>query len=776
MLNTEVPRRIVRELGRVSGGRNFDSTFFWAGLALTAALTVSGVWLVFVDELNHVEMSLLLFHILGGFLFAVPCVMLTRRHVRYAAVFARAAFSWLGWGTILAFVVTFGTGIWLTFRGVTGVYWLWLIHVVVSLVAAVGIVAYVAWILRAFQDALPATAKAKRFLRSTLSRLGVRIGALATAILAACGLGAWVYREPPKDLEVEGYVYVRPGEPFYPSRAATASGGFYDPEQFLGSKSCGVSGCHTATTRQWEESVHYRTPSPVFAAVQSLFMEEARKGEFLMDRPLLQLEPERTVVGGEESFRFCAGCHTPVALLAGEIRVGQGLPSFEEREAVSCILCHRITSVGDSGKAGGGDYEVTPPPNRYLFEFSDHPVGRWLSKTLINAKPEHHKRMFMKPFYHDSEYCSGCHTRLQFSYWEQSVFADETHADHKECQDCHFEDVEVTDDVSAYVDGKVADHRSLAANLVTPILYGLKDQYRATVEFMRDENQLVRLVTPSAAAPGAPMALFVRVINKGAGHIFPAGPESDLIEAWTELIVRDATGRALFEYGLLDARGYIDHETTYVYNVRPFDRHGKMLELDRHRNWVFTEDRLHVLPARHYDEHPFTVQVPADAEGPLHVTTRLRFRKFNQQFLDFAAQAGFMERIEAPVVELDEAEAQVELSRDPAALAASTAGLEEELENPTDLDDYTKKPRFDDYMVAKKVSLSDQLLINRAQEMFVNEQYAEALALVRQVGEVHQDLMVIRRLVLQLEKAVAENSRTGAQEVRPFDAPGAAPL
>ncbi|MCP4808461.1 MAG: hypothetical protein GY913_05870 [Proteobacteria bacterium] len=762
-------RRLLRELGRVQSGRGFESAAFWIGLALTGLLTLSGAYLFFVEDLTHLDMSLLLAHILGGFPFVVPVVMLAKRHVRYASIMRSTPFGVLGWVTVAFMAFALGTGVWLTFYGVTGQYPLWLGHVVISLASAVGLAVYIGWVLRAFKIHLPATERAMRFFWRTTRSLGGKVAVLLSFLICVCGAVAWAYVEPPVDIEVPDYVYTGDESPFFPSRATTMNDGFYNPELFLDSDGCGNAGCHEATTRQWKDSVHYRTPTPVFAAVQSLFMEEARKGEFLMDRKLLQVETERDVHGGEESFRFCAGCHTPVALMAGEIGIGTELPSFEEREAASCIFCHRIQATGEIGGGGGGDYRVSPPPNRYLFAFSDNDFAEWMNNTLINAKPQHHKNMFMKPSYTESEYCVGCHKRLQYSYWKDSVFADEDHPEHAECQDCHFPETEVDDDVSAYEDGVVANHRSFGANLVTPTIYGLDEQITQTLEFMRDDNQELNVVIPTAAAAGEDLTIAVRVINKGAGHIFPAGPESDLLEAWTEVVVFDANGDEVWAYGLLDERGYLDHDETYVYNVRPFDKDGNMLELDRHRSWVFAEDRMHVIPVKTYDEHPFAIPIPADVEGPLEVRVRLRFRKFNQEFLDFAAAAGFMERIEAPVVDVHTRTRTVALTSDAVELEAARAAVLHEVQNPTDLDEYAKKPRFDDYLIHYKLPLEDKMLMADASQLYAYEDYEEALALMGGISDRTMERAEFQRLRTELERAVSEQATVGSEEIAPFD-------
>ena len=212
MALSDQDRLILRELGRVQAAQGFGSRFFWMGLGLTAALTVSGIWLLCIRELNHLDMSLLLFHLLGGFPFVVPVAMFLRRHVRYARVIEGAGFKSLGWVTNLCLLLTLVSGVWLVFRGITGIWWLWLAHVVLSLVGAVGLVVYIGWVLRVFRTTLPATDRAMRFYRLTTSRLGRRVVAIFVATLAATGLGAWAYVEPDKAIEVADYDYSKEGE------------------------------------------------------------------------------------------------------------------------------------------------------------------------------------------------------------------------------------------------------------------------------------------------------------------------------------------------------------------------------------------------------------------------------------------------------------------------------------------------------------------------------------------------------------------------------------
>ncbi len=87
-------------------------------------------------------------------------------------------------------LITLATGVWIVFRGITGVYWLWLTHVIVSLVAAAWLTIYVYIALRTFKTSLPATPKAGRFYRRSFNRFAVRIGTGTAASFMVCATGA----------------------------------------------------------------------------------------------------------------------------------------------------------------------------------------------------------------------------------------------------------------------------------------------------------------------------------------------------------------------------------------------------------------------------------------------------------------------------------------------------------------------------------------------------------------------------------------------------------
>ena len=73
---------------------------------------------------------------------------------------------------------------------------------------------------------------------------------------------------------------------------------------------------------------------------------------------------------------------------------------------ITCTVCHVITTVNNT--RGNGAYTIEEP-DHYPFAFSDNPVLKWVNFTLVKAKPEMHKKTFMKPIIRSAEFCSTCH-------------------------------------------------------------------------------------------------------------------------------------------------------------------------------------------------------------------------------------------------------------------------------------------------------------------------------------------------------------------------------
>ena len=106
--------------------------------------------------------------------------------------------------------------------------------------------------------------------------------------------------------------------------------------------------------------------------------------------------------------RWCAGCHDPVPFFSGKFDD----PNFDivkdptAHAGITCVVCHSITHV--NGPIGNAAFTIEEAQH-YPFAFSENPSLQWINNQLIKAKPELHKKTFLKPFHKSAEFCSTCH-------------------------------------------------------------------------------------------------------------------------------------------------------------------------------------------------------------------------------------------------------------------------------------------------------------------------------------------------------------------------------
>ena len=73
---------------------------------------------------------------------------------------------------------------------------------------------------------------------------------------------------------------------------------------------------------------------------------------------------------------------------------------------VTCTSCHAITHI--NSPRGNADYTIEEPIH-YPFAYSDDPKLAWVNQMLVKAKPEFHKKTFLKPLHKTAEFCGTCH-------------------------------------------------------------------------------------------------------------------------------------------------------------------------------------------------------------------------------------------------------------------------------------------------------------------------------------------------------------------------------
>ncbi len=358
--------------------------------------------------------------------------------------------------------------------------------------------------------------------------------------------------------------------------------------------------CHSQKAEEWSGSLH------ALAHTEPLY-----------DRYFIQASQETD--GAVEP--FCAGCHTPVAVLNGTIPFEQPpqgpadtvLRNPAENTGVNCEFCHRIEGAEEIRNA------------RFRLVDKDTMHGPFDDADSMGA----HGTQYSE-FHTTSEFCGTCHSvdhptngiHLELTYreWKESPWA----AEGVQCQDCH-----MSDRIGPRVDrpGQASDvgperpHISLHAFRGPNLLFvdepGRELIKRLSEDLIRSAAEIaVGEIEQTEDGPVLP----VLVTNTGAGHYLPTGI-TELREAWIELTVTDADGNEVMHSGRLREDGAIEPGSV-VYTTLVRDAEGTITT----KFWNTVEkvsDRR--LPPRETVTERFPLPAGAPTTG-LHVTVALRYR------------------------------------------------------------------------------------------------------------------------------------------------------
>jgi tetratricopeptide (TPR) repeat protein len=178
---------------------------------------------------------------------------------------------------------------------------------------------------------------------------------------------------------------------FMPSFARTASGKFIPAQTLMMDDYC--LKCHEDAYKGWFHSAHHFSSFNNEAYLFSV--NETRQVALQRD-------------GNVKASRWCAGCHDVVPFFSGAFDD----PNFDIRNhptakaGITCTACHAITHV--DGTRGNAEYTIDEPIH-YPFAYSSNRVLQYVNNQLVKAKPEFHKKTFLKPFMKSAEFCSTCH-------------------------------------------------------------------------------------------------------------------------------------------------------------------------------------------------------------------------------------------------------------------------------------------------------------------------------------------------------------------------------
>ena len=449
--------------------------------------------------------------------------------------------------------------------------------------------------------------------------------------------------------------------PFLPSNATTVDGQFWSPKVFPTAEYCGH--CHQEAYHQWRQSVH----SNSFRAPWYLKNVNA-----LIDEK------------GVQYSRHCEGCHNPVALLSGDL--SQGMPKkrpFED-EGVTCSTCHSIVSTDTTGT---GSYVMGVPA--VLVDEKGTPITGPVSDSEILAHLDRHSQAVMRPLYKTAEFCAACHKAAiprtlddykwlraigLYDEWQGASFTKQSPLPFyrkdvvSTCQSCHMlrealpagaiDPGAKPDPVTK--EPKLVSHRWAAGNTLIPQYYKFDEQAQKVADFLKNgfdgkgvlnvdifalekegaeaTAKDVVLVAPLgltsySVAPGETLVADVVIQNKGIGHSF-IPEQRDFYEAWVDFTVKDSAGKTLTESGFIQPDGYLD-PGAHSFTNRLINVKGELNDL--HQIWhnrvlaynnAFQSGRSQLVRYR--------FRLPKDVSGQVALTATVRYRRFNQHFIDYA--------------------------------------------------------------------------------------------------------------------------------------------
>ena len=477
-------------------------------------------------------------------------------------------------------------------------------------------------------------------------------GAVAAFVLAM----AMLHSQDPRSFGTKG---PKEGKQYFqPSSAMTASGKFIPAETLMMDSYC--LKCHKDAFDGWFHSSHH-------------FSSFNNKAYLASVRETRQVSLERQ--GDTKAARWCAGCHDPVPFFSGEFDDPNydDVNSKSSQAGITCTACHSITNINST--RGNADYTIEEPTH-YPFATSENAVLQWINNTLVKAKPEMHKKTFLKPIIKDSKFCSSCHkVSLPYAvneyydflrgqnHWDPFLLSGVSGkgarsfyyppAAKGQCVNCHMNFIASNDFGAREFDDKpgreIHNHLFPGANTGLPTMLGdtktaeahakyLKEgKVRVDIFGLRDggevESPLIAPLRPETPVvqPGKSYLVETVVRTLGVGHLFSQGT-ADSNEIWVELIVKSGD-RVIGRSGGIGEDGTVDPYSHFI-NIYMLDRHGKRIDRRNPQDIFVPLYNKQIPPGAGQVVH-FGFTAPDDLKGPVTLEAKVNYRKFDRKYFDY---------------------------------------------------------------------------------------------------------------------------------------------
>jgi tetratricopeptide (TPR) repeat protein len=494
---------------------------------------------------------------------------------------------------------------------------------------------------------------------------------------------------------------------FLPSMARTASGKFIPARTLMMDNYC--LNCHQDGYQSWFHSAHHFSS---FNNQPYLFsVRETRQVALKRD-------------GNVKAARWCAGCHDVVPFFSGAFDD----PRFDDvnhptaQAGITCTACHAITHVNST--IGNADYTIDEPIH-YPFAYSTNRFLQYINQQLVKAKPEFHKKTFLKPFMRTAEFCSTCHkvsipqdlnkykeflrgqnhydTYLlsgvsghgarSFYYPEKAVQnCDGCHMPLKPSQDFGANFFNPTNTSTRYIH----DHLFPAANTGLAFIRNepevekveaayLKGTLRVDIFGIKEggtiDAPLTAPLRPNIPElkPGGRYLLEVVLRTTKLGHPFTQGTV-DSNEVWVDAKV--TSGNSIIgRSGGLGQHKEVDSWAHFL-NVYMLDRDGNRIDR-RNPQDIFTPLYNHQIPPGAGQVVHYELAVPADQSSPVTVQVKLQYRKFDTIYMNYVfgtnytKNGSFTVTNQLPIVTIAEDQITFPVAGKPALPPASPSTIPE---------------------------------------------------------------------------------------------------
>ncbi len=451
---------------------------------------------------------------------------------------------------------------------------------------------------------------------------------------------------------------------FHPSKVRTASGNFIPASTMMMDDYC--MKCHEDAYKGWFHSSHhfssFNNPIYLFSVKETREMGMKRDGHV-------------------KSSRWCAGCHDVVPFLSGAFDD----PNYDihnhptAKAGITCTACHAMTHINDT--TGNAAYTIDEPIH-YPFAYSSNSALQWINNQLVKAKPDFHKKTFLKPFMKTEEYCSTCHkVGLPFEVTHYKEFLrGQNHYDtfllsgaghgarsfyyppkaEANCNDCHMP-LKPSEDFSAQFFNPtnksqrfIHDHLFPSANNALPHLRGDHDIVAEHAKFSTNSLRVdifgVKEGGVIDSALVAPLRPTVPTLKRGetyllevvlrtlrVAHPFSQGTV-DSNEIWVDVEGKSG-GRVVARSGGMGQFKEVDPWSHFV-NVYMLDKDGNRIDRRNAQNIFTPLYNNQIPPGAGYVVH-YSFTVPEDVTAPLTFDVKLNYRKFDTIMMNYVYAPGW---------------------------------------------------------------------------------------------------------------------------------------